>query len=338
MFSSDSKILESDSGVRRRMLNYGTQYEEVHIVLLNKFSLVRSFGAHTLASNVWVYPTNSYTKITAPFGAFFTALAVVSKMSFKRKGLLVTSQDPFEIGLSALCLSKIARLPFEVQIHTDIFSPFFAAESLKNRIRVFIAKHVLRRADQVRVVQEKIAKQVIERFGFSPSKVEIRPVAIDEARLNNLSEGQSDFLRRKYPEYEKTVLMVSRLTPEKNYLFALEVFGEVIKGKQNIGLIIVGEGPLKEAIHLKASEIGIDELVRLEGWQEKLGDYYRSATVFFHAAKYEGYGVVFKEAEYCRIPMVSSDVGIAGDIPECRVYPVGDKVQAVRLLSEVLTK
>ena len=89
---------------------------------------------------------------------------------------------------------------------------------------------------------------------------------------------------------------------------------------------------------LKAKELGIENLVCIEGWQENLGDYYKGASVLFHAAKYEGYGVVLKEAELCGLAVVSSNVGIADQIKRSSVYSVGDRNMAASLLGKAIEK
>ena len=53
---------------------------------------------------------------------------------------LVTSQDPFEIGFLGWILAKRFGAKLQLQVHTDFMSPHYAAESLRNQIRVRLAK------------------------------------------------------------------------------------------------------------------------------------------------------------------------------------------------------
>mgnify|MGYP005783081817 FL=1 len=54
---------------------------------------------------------------------------------------------------------------------------------------------------------------------------------------------------------------VGRLSKQKNQMFLLEVFGDVVKKKKNSILLLIGIGDLKEKLIAKADELGIREKV-----------------------------------------------------------------------------
>lgn len=328
MFSSDGNILRQDSAVARRMIAYGQEYDSLDIILLNtRADAQKDFS---LGDKVNVFCTSSFAKPLSPVKAFFLAAKLIFKGNYKIDETLIITQDPFEIGLSGYMVHLFTKIPLELQLHTDVLSPYFASHTLKNRVRTYIARFLIPQANRVRVVSNKIKQGLISELKIPAEKIEVRPVqvALGEA-ISSLGVN----VREKYPGFDRYILMVSRLTSEKNYFFALDVIREL---PERVSLIIVGDGPLKAALESKVFELGIQDRVKFEGWQENTFSYYRSADVLFHAALYEGYGMVFKEAEQVGLPVVGSDVGIIREITNARVYPVNNKEAALLELKQVL--
>src|SRR3989344_1516262 len=148
--SSDRKIFEVGSAVSERMKEYGALVGELHIVVLSKGSL--GLKEKQVAPNVWAYPTNSSTRWLYVRDASILGKKIIFDKKFVRGESLITTQDPFECGLAGLNIKNKWRLPLEVQLHTDPFSPYF--NGALNIIRKFIARGVLKHADGVRVVTQ----------------------------------------------------------------------------------------------------------------------------------------------------------------------------------------
>ena len=332
MFSSDSNILKSDSAVAQRIIAYSAEYDSLDIILLN--TKTGAGKGLPLDAKVSVFATNALVKVFAPIKAFFLCAKLIFGGDFKIDKTLIIAQDPFEIGLSAFMIHLFTKIPLELQLHTDVLSPYFVSHTFKNRVRTYIARCLIPQADKVRVVSNKIKEGLIVELKIPAEKIEVRPVQIS-VRNEMGSVGVS--VRQKYPGCDKYILMVSRLTSEKNYFFALDVVKELVSSSSlKIALVIVGDGPLKAILESRVSQLGLGDKVKFEGWQENMFSYYRSADVLFHAALYEGYGMVLKEAEQAGLQVISSDVGIAREIANARVYPVNNKEAALAELKQVL--
>jgi len=283
VFSTDRLIAQEGSFARERHSKYGGVFDEVHIII---FSLKKhNLFSKKIADNVFVYPTNSISRLLYGFDAI--------KIGKKLRVDVVTAQDPFETGLVAYFLG----LPFQVQLHTDIFSTHFTYSFL-NKIRVLISKFVLKKANCVRVVSKTIQKK-LKRDSF------VLPIFIRQKKTTK---------EISYP-FQFTILMVSRLTKEKNLSFALRSFKEILSKNSQVGLVLVGDGPEREALVRLSKELGIEKNVVFEGWKEDLENYYSAADLLLHTSLYEGYGMVLIEAALAGLPIVSTPVGIAAELP-----------------------
>jgi glycosyltransferase involved in cell wall biosynthesis len=112
------------------------------------------------------------------------------------------------------------------------------------------------------------------------------------------------------------VLYVGRLTEEKNLFTLLRAFKEIKNGYDNVTLLIIGEGELRNDLESFTLKKEIDN-VRFEGFIEnkELPRYYAIADVFVLPSRDETWGVVVTEAMACALPLILSDkVGCRGDL------------------------
>lgn len=314
MLSGDSFILDSESNVRKRIVEYGTQASELHILLLSK-KIPPEIKAKRvqISANTWVYPIASEYRIWAMFIGLLKGIRLLSKIKPKKNSDIITSQDAFEIGLLAWILSILSRLPLQLQVHNDFYNPYFVHESKASNVRKWLAEFLLPRADNIRVVNHTIKDQLIgTAININPDKITLLPVYVDSDYISN---HNPDFdLKMKYPQFSGLVLMVGRLGVGKNYPLAFNVLKKLVILNAGIGLIIIGDGSEENRLKKLVKKMGLSLHVVFEGRQNDVVSYYKGADVFLHTSNYEGYGMVFIEAAAAGIPMVSTAVGIMGSV------------------------
>lgn len=328
--SSDRKVFEEGSAMRARTREYGRLVDEMHIIVCAKNS--HQHKDTVLPPNIFLYPTNTRTR----FGHIFSA--IIHARALARRGVrfdVVTAQDPFELGVTAFLIARMIGAKLHLQIHTDFMSPYFIKESLINRIRSMIAKLLVRRADALRVVSERIKNSLQGVDG----PVRVLPIFIDVEHITQSLVVKN--LKSIYPQFEKHILMASRLSPEKNIELAILSMSEVVKKSPTTGLIIVGSGDQEKALREKVRTLTIQSNVVFEGWQNDLISYYKTADIFLLTSNYEGYGMTIVEALAAGCPVVATDVGCVGEIMHHGVHglvvPVGDKDAIVRAILDVLS-
>jgi glycosyltransferase involved in cell wall biosynthesis len=218
---------------------------------------------------------------------------------------VVTAQDPFLIGLLGWTIARLRGARFHVQIHTDPFDPAFSAHSFTSRFRALLARFVLRRADAVRVVSNRIKHSLSPLHLKVP--ISVLPVFVESAALQAATSLNA---KKEYPDFKKIVLVVSRLEAEKNVADAIRAMPEVLKAQPSAGMLIVGDGSQGELLRSLAKNLGVDKRVVFAGTQNPF-PFYKAADVVVVTSDFEGYGMVTVEALLVGCPVVSYDVGIA---------------------------
>jgi len=308
---SDRDLFKQTSAVRQRVAALATTTDNLNVIV---FTRRRDRLSAFTAGRLRVYPTDSFSRLFYVWDAYRLARRL-------SRPDLITAQDPFECGLAAWLGARFWRAKLELQIHTDIGSPAFRRFSLANRIRFWLARFLLPRADRVRVVSQRIKDFLISNFKFPISKIEIRPIAVDTESIKKAPVSVD--LHQKYPRFKKIILLASRLAPEKRIDLAIQAMSEVVKTRPDVGLVIVGSGPELSRLQLKTKTYNLQPNVVFEPWAERatLISYFKTADLFLQTSAYEGYGLALVEATTAGCPVVSTDVGVAREFGARIVEP-----------------
>jgi len=105
---------------------------------------------------------------------------------------------------------------------------------------------------------------------------------------------------------------VSNFRPVKRVGDAVKIFAAVRK-KLPATLVLVGDGPDRDAAEHQVDGLGLRKDVRFLGKVESVGDVLRGADLFLLPSATESFGLAALEAMACAVPVIAS---AAGGIPE----------------------
>lgn len=99
----------------------------------------------------------------------------------------------------------------------------------------------------------------------------------------------------------------ARMEIQKNPLFAVDVFSEMLKYSDQMEYWWVGDGSLRKQVEEKVEKLGIQEKFKLLGKRSDARDLYQGMDLFMLPSLFEGLPVVAVEAEASGLPIVMSD-------------------------------
>lgn len=159
-------------------------------------------------------------------------------------------------------------------------------------------------------------RDVLESFGVQsnvvviPNGVDIAPFQVPVEPISRAELGFGD----------DTILMIymGRLGPEKNLPFLLRAFGGVASAFKDIGLLIVGDGPVREDLEDRVSLMGLSDRVRFTGLipYTELPRYLATADAFITASVTEVHPLSVIEAMAAGLPVVGIRSPGIGDTVE----------------------
>ena len=318
VIGNDPKIFEENSESYVRVRNYASLFGEFHIV-----SMARSGARHRVYDgNLFLWPVISPFLFFGWVRAYYTLCRIVKTHSIT----IIDAQDAGEAGLVAWLVSRVSKIPFRVQIHTDVMSPWFRCASWKEWVRYRIARFVIPRASCIRVVSERIKKSLLHatHYTLHAEKITVLPIFTDISKfltvpLRNLKSGEPF-----------TLVAIGRFVEkEKNFRMLIRMMRTFIVEAPGARLMIVGDGHGRQQYEKDIVRNGLTKHVILTQWAHDLVSIYSQADVVCVSSNYEGWGRVTIEAMASGVPVVTTDVGCAGEVVKNMqngiVVPVDDE-------------
>lgn len=315
---TDRKLFEENSAVLERNIKYSSKMEELHIIV---FSLKKHHLKPRKVENLYIYPTNSLSRIHYIFDAVRIGKQVVENWKMKSRSelssttgvgnlrdVVISCQDPFETGMSGYLLAKKFKIPLQLQLHTDFLSSNFK-NSFLNIIRVTIATFLIPRAEGLRVVNELVKNSIIKKFSNLKVIPDVLPVFVDIEKIMNTDLAKDT--KARFAHFTFIMLIASRLAKEKRIDIAIRVLKKIVEKYPKTGLIIAGDGGERNYLKSLVQKLKLQDNVVFVGWHEDLVPYYKIADTFLLTSEYEGYGMSLIEAGACGCPIVTTRVGIA---------------------------
>jgi glycosyltransferase involved in cell wall biosynthesis len=186
------------------------------------------------------------------------------------------------------------------------------------------------------------AKYLIDN-GADPNKfISKRGAVVNNSFIENAYNlampNRGAFLQENQISTQKNFIYVGRFIDFKNLYLLLNAFKKVQAINQEWGLILLGDGILKNELALQVAENQIDNVYFLGGknWQE-VPKYLTMADVLILPSKSEPWGLVVNEAMICGLPVVVADkCGCAIDLVENGIngftFPFDDEQKLTEIM------
>lgn len=172
---------------------------------------------------------------------------------------------------------------------------------------------LLHRTDAVVAIAPAVERYLVERNWFPPGLVHQINYGVDLG------------------ESEATVKQAKRERAALGFAPATIVFGTVCRlldshkrvsdviralaslRDQPVALLVVGDGPDRNALEQLAASLGVSHAVRFLGYRTDPAVFFRMMDAFVLTSAFEGFGIVFAEAGHAGLPSIGSR---AGGIPD----------------------
>ncbi len=218
--------------------------------------------------------------------------------------------------LFAILWALIHSVPYTIISESHLLNP---RSKFKSSLKKFLLPFIIKHAAFLLPLGKLQAEYLIH-YGAEVKDIYYFPNTSDVDFFvveSNKYRGKKKELKKELGIKSKyVVLYVGRLTKEKGLFTLLKAFKKISSSYDNVTLLIVGEGRLRDTLENFTGKKEIDN-VRFEGFikNKKLPRYYAIADIFVLPSRNEPWGVVTTEAMACALPLILSDkVGCRGDL------------------------
>lgn len=224
---------------------------------------------------------------------------------------LVTSHDYgwFYNGIGSARLSAATGVPYVSEIHHVPGHPVAAdwRERFDQRVARTYVRWARTRAAAFRVVNHVEMPELLVRWGVPREKILVLPsLYIDFDTFRPVEPA---------PKHEVDVCFVGRMVANKGLDRIVDAIALLGRAGTKLSVLFVGKGPLQAAVRARAAKAGID--ARFVDWVESAADLaaiYRTSRVVVCASTCEGGPRFTVEAMACGTPVVSTRVGVMGEL------------------------
>ncbi|MFL1405677.1 glycosyltransferase family 4 protein [Marinobacter sp. M1N3S26] len=196
----------------------------------------------------------------------------------------------------------------------DRLHGYLLAPAIRRNVRAFLAKTTT-------------ARDFLRSRGIND--VQVLPVGLDTTRFEAMTESSphEGMLQELRSRYSRILLYVGRLEQRRNPMLLVDIAAAM---RDDTALILVGNGPMEEAVRQRVAEQGLDNVIMTGALgQEELPAIYRHSDVFLLPSDYEIYGMVLLEALYFGVPCVTT--ATAGGIDVIGGNQAGEVVRGLDL-------
>lgn len=291
---------------------------------------------------VFRYPSIDFNyKISFPLAIPFS-----KKMDKIIAGLdldIIHSQHPNLLGSAAKKWAQKKNIPLCFTWHTlyDKYAHFFPLipEKISGAWAIKNATKYANRSDAVIIPTESI-RAIIQNWGVTNKNIFSIPTGVEEEFYQN---PDRNIIRNKFgiKENEILLLLVSRLTEEKNVEFLFRSVIKILKNNLDVNphtksllakntnasyphnlqpasselehfgvgvkFLISGDGYLVPKLKKMVTDNNLNNKILFAGIvkHKELKNYYAAGDIFVYASKSETQGMIVSEAMYCGLPIVA---------------------------------
>jgi len=220
----------------------------------------------------------------------------------------IRSATPGPIGLAALAIARILKLPLYGTYHTalpqyaDLLTDDAGVADLMWKYTVWYYNQM----DVVYVPSEATGKELC-RKGVQEDKIRFYARGIDVNRFH--PSKRNGFFKSRYgfTGEEIKLLYVGRVSKEKNMPLLSEIYRSLAAVRPNVRLVVVGEGPYLEEMKESLKSLSVTFTGFLSG--EDLAQAYASSDIFVFPSTTDTFGNVVLEAQASGLPVIVTDEG-----------------------------
>lgn len=171
---------------------------------------------------------------------------------------------------------------------------------------LFDLLHTRKKNNEDTIVLSKsvLATELLKKRGFGD--VRTVGVGLDTTKFDDAAVPADT--QRRY-----NLLMIGRLHPNKNTLFALDVLERLVEMESDINLFLIGsgEGRYADEVMARISQEPIaGHVTYIDSMpQKRIAPYYKAADLYMLPSVYEIFGMVLLEAAYFGCPFIASRTG-----------------------------
>ncbi len=265
--------------------------------------------------------------------AMFAYLARLVTLLIAAKGrydvVIISGMKTIPLAAVPVCRLLGKKSVIRLESPFEIVEPI-SAESLAtmgsfaggwlSRLLMAAQRTALKGADRTVAISEEMALRLRD-LAYPEARIARIPNAIDLTKFTPVSAGERQLLRSRlgFADDRTIVLYVGRLSRSKGVMMLMQTLPELIVRQPKLYLVLVGSGRdswdnCEDEVEAYVRTHHLEAHVAFPGHTDRVHEYLQAADLFVSPSDYEGFGLTIVEALACALPVVTTAVGVAGEV------------------------
>ena len=231
---------------------------------------------------------------------------------------LIHAHFTYPHGYAAVKLGKKYNIPVVIIAHGyDVYDLPFRDKEWEKKI-----KWTLNQTNHVITVSQSNKKILVEKLGVSENKLYVIPNGFNSKSFYPIIDKTNVKQKLNLPLDKKIVLNVANLHPVKGQRYLIEAVKEIVKHREDVLYIIIGDGMLRKDLKAQIKKLGLENYVKLAGPKphDEIPLWMNTADLFVLPSLSEGNPTVMFEALGAGLPFVGTRVGGVPEIINSEDY------------------
>lgn len=219
--------------------------------------------------------------------------------------LVVVPTAHFAVVTMAFLFFMRSRLPIIVMEESDTTLEYASARGI-NKLPFILTRCFYRKADGIIAVSRGVRRSLCNFAMLSTSRVK---VIYNPIYSHNIDVLAAEPLEHKWLSDKAILVFIAagRFVPQKNFRLLIDSFHALAKGRDDVRLIILGDGPLMQAHLEQVKDLGIQAIVDFPGQVKNPYQWFAQSQFFVLSSAWEGFGNVIVEALSCGCTAISTN-------------------------------
>lgn len=163
--------------------------------------------------------------------------------------------------------------------------------------------------DYTYTCSEHLIDEMKNKMGKKNDRIETIYIGTEENKFDpNIVDIPTDKELEKIID-KKIVVFPCRISTQKRPLLMVEILRELVKQRNDIAFLIIGNGKMLNIVKEKVKEYDLDKYIVFLGSKDDMRPYYKIANATLICSMIEGISLTTYESLSMGVPVITSDVG-----------------------------
>jgi L-malate glycosyltransferase len=228
---------------------------------------------------------------------------------FKKEGPVIVQTHLPASEYLALIAGKWAGVPCLIYTFlTSNFLPEREGKSLRTWLRIRLTRFLCGIPQVIVANSQAVREKLIDLFPQFSLSTRVIQQGIDLSLFEGIPQPGSIKKKIGLQPSGLLITVVGRLSPVKNQAMLLKAYQGVSKRHPDSGLVVVGEGPMRDHLLTLRTELGLEDKVHLLGRMPNVAEVLAETDIFVSTSRWEGLPLAILEAMAASVPVVATAV------------------------------